>query len=141
MTGRRTWWRRPRRRRRSRCLGGAAHWGPSAWGVYLHVDDPTGAVRVHAHSPTWRSRVRRGCRSGPTDPRAQPHHRAAMASGVGGAGRLPPGWSMDVTAIDIVEMDDLTGWRTVERFVLATPTTCQDGDASRASPRASESAQ
>ena len=25
-------------------LGRAAHWGKSAWGVYLHVDDPAGAI-------------------------------------------------------------------------------------------------
>jgi hypothetical protein len=28
------------------------------------------------------------------------------------------GWDVELTAVDIVEMDALTGWRTVERFDL-----------------------
>ena len=38
------------------------------------------------------------------------------------------GWDVDIGAIDVIELDEATGWRTIERFALAAPATCEDGD-------------
>jgi 2'-5' RNA ligase len=104
-------------------LGRAAHWGKSAWGVYLHVDDPAGAIDAvqarlaELEEERW---ARVAFRSHVTlvHSRTTPPATAAAAWEV--LETFDPGWAVDVTALDIVEMDEATGWRTVERFELAT---------------------
>jgi len=104
-------------------LGRAAHWGKSAWGVYLHVDDAAGEVAAvqarlaELEEQRWarvafRSHVTL-VHSRTTPPTIAEQAWTALAD-------FDPGWPVDVTAIDIVEMEETTGWRTVERFELAT---------------------
>jgi 2'-5' RNA ligase len=104
-------------------LGSAAHWGQSAWGVYLPVDDPAGAIDgvqaqlVEVEAARWarvpfRSHVT--LVHSRTTPPATAEQAWATLDG------FDPGWPVDVTALDIVEMDEATGWRTVERVELAT---------------------
>jgi 2'-5' RNA ligase len=104
-------------------LGAAAHWGKSAWGVYLHVDDPHGVVdAVQAQLASleearwarvpYRSHVTL-VHSRTTPPETAAEAWAALES-------FDPGWEIDVGAIDIVEMEEATGWCSVERFELAT---------------------
>jgi 2'-5' RNA ligase len=104
-------------------LGRAAHWGKSAWGVYLHVDDPAGAVDAvqaqlaELEEERW---ARVAFRSHVTlvHSRTTPAEIAAEAWEV--LESFDPGWEVAVDAIDIVEMDEATGWRSVARFELAT---------------------
>jgi len=103
-------------------LGRTAHWGKSAWGVYLHIDDPAGAiVAVQARlaeleQERW-ARVPFRAHVTLVHSRTTAPELAAQAWAELEA--FDPGWPMDVTALDIVEMDEATGWRTVERFELA----------------------
>ncbi len=104
-------------------LGRAAHWGKSAWGVYLHVDDPAGAIDAvqaqlaEVEEARW-ARVPFRAHVTLVHSRTTPPETAAAAWAALEA--FDPGWAVDVTAIDIVEMEEATGWRTVERFELAT---------------------
>ncbi len=104
-------------------LGRAAHWGQSAWGVYLHVDDPAGAIDAvqaqlaEVEEARW-ARVPFRSHVTLVHSRTTPPGRRRAAWEVLEA--FDPGWAVDVTAIDIVEMEDATGWRSVERFELAS---------------------
>jgi 2'-5' RNA ligase len=103
-------------------LGRADRWGPSAWGVYLHVDDPTGAVAAlqaqlaEVEEPRW---ARVPFRAHVTLVHSRTTEAAMAEQAWAALDGFAPGWSVDVAAIDIVELDDPTGWRTVERFELA----------------------
>ena len=104
-------------------LGRAAHWGKSAWGVYLHVDDPAGAIDAvqarlaEVEEERW-ARVPFRAHVTLVHSRTTPPELAAEAWAA--LEDFDPGWAVDVTALDIVEMEELTGWRTVERVELAT---------------------
>jgi 2'-5' RNA ligase len=102
-------------------LTDTAHWGQSAHGVYLHVDDPAGGVAaLHAQladleEPRWaRVTFRAHCtlvHSRTTEPTVAARAWAELDG-------FHAGWDVGIDAVDIVEMDELTGWRTVERFEL-----------------------
>lgn len=102
-------------------LTDAAHWGKTAYGVYLHVEDPTGGVTsLHAQlapleEPRWaRVPFRAHCtlvHSRTTEPTVAARAWAELDG-------FSAGWDVELTAVDIVEMDARTGWRTVERFDL-----------------------
>lgn len=104
------------------------HWGRSAHGVYLHVDDPTGGIgSLHAQlvaleEPRWaRVQFRPHCtlvHSRTTPPDIAAEAWAALDG-------LDACWDVDVAAIDVIELDEATGWRTGERFALA-PTLVAD---------------
>ena len=101
----------------------SAHWGQAAYGVYLHVEDPSGGIAsLHAHladleEPRWgRVTFRAHCtlvHSRTTAPTVAARAWAELEG-------FDAGWDVEVGAIDIIEMDEATGWRTVERFELAT---------------------
>lgn len=109
-------------------LAGTGHWGRSAFGVYLDVDDPTGGVAaLHSHlaeleDPRWaRVRFRAHCtlvHSRTTPPDVAAEAWAALEHFAGG-------WDVEVAAVDIVELDEASGWTVVERFAL-TPTLVTD---------------
>ena len=105
-------------------LGRAAHWGKSAWGVYLHVDDPAGAIDAvqarlaEVEEARWARVPFRAHVTLVHSRTTPPEHRRPRRGPT--SRRFDPGWAVDVTAIDIVEMEEATGWRTVERFELAT---------------------
>ena len=102
-------------------LTDAAHWGKTAYGVYLHVDDPTGGVSsLHARLAALEERrwasvpFRAHC--------TLVHSRTTEATVAARAWAeldgFSAGWDVELGAVDIVEMDERTGWRTVERFDL-----------------------
>lgn len=102
-------------------LTDTAHWGQTAYGVYLHVDDPTsGLTSLHARlarleEPRWaRVPFRAHC--------TLAHSRTTEATVAARAWAeldgFCAGWDVALDAVDIVEMDELTGWRTVERHTL-----------------------
>jgi 2'-5' RNA ligase len=101
-------------------LAHADRWGPSAYGIYLHIEDPTGGLAaLHGHlaaleQPAW-SRV--PFRSHVT----LVHSRTVDAATADRAWHALDGfradWSVDVGAIDVIELDE-PGWRTVERWEL-----------------------
>ena len=109
-------------------LAGTGHWGRSAFGVYLDVEDTTGGVlSLHeqladVEDPRW-ARVPFRAHCTLVHSRTTPPEVAAEAWATldGFAG----GWDVDVAAIDIIELDEATGWTTVERFELA-PTLVTD---------------
>jgi 2'-5' RNA ligase len=104
-------------------LGRAAHWGKSAWGVYLHVDDPDGAIdAVQARLAELEEARWAGVpfRSHVTLVHSRTTLPATAAQAWAELEAFDPGWPVDVTALDIVEMEEATGWRTVERVELAT---------------------
>jgi 2'-5' RNA ligase len=102
-------------------LTDAAHWGRSPVGVYLHVDDPADDVTsLHAHmahleEPRWaRVAFRAHCtlvHSRTTEPTVAARAWAELDG-------FHAGWDVELGAVDIIEMDEPTGWRTVERFEL-----------------------
>jgi 2'-5' RNA ligase len=102
-------------------LGAAATWGPAAWGIYLHVDDPTGGVTslqaqlAPIESPRW-SRVPYRAHvtlvhSRTTPPTVAEEAWATLAG-------FDPGWEVTVDAVDVIELAE-PAWRTVERYALA----------------------
>jgi 2'-5' RNA ligase len=103
-------------------LGRADRWGPSAWGIYLHIDDLTGGV-ASLHSQlasleetrwaraTFRAHVTL-VHSRTTEPAIAEEAWAELDG-------FDPGWDVEIGAIDVVELDDAVGWSTVERFELA----------------------
>lgn len=103
-------------------LTDAARWGETAYGVYLHVEDRTGAVTslheqlAHLEEPRWaRVPFRAHCtlvHGRTTEPTVAARAWAELDG-------FSAGWDAELGAVDIVEMDELTGWRTVERFDLA----------------------
>lgn len=105
-----------------------AHWGRAAHGVYLHVDDPQGHVTslyeqlAALEEPRWaRVPFRAHCtlvHSRTTEP-------AVAARAWDELERFDAGWDVDVVAVDIVEMDEATGWHPVEQYAL-TPTLVTD---------------
>jgi 2'-5' RNA ligase len=102
-------------------LGRADRWGPSAWGVYLRVDDATGGITaLHAglaalEEPRWGSVPFRAhvtlVHSRTTAPAVAEQAWAALDG-------FDPNWSFEVGAIDLVELEE-PGWHTVQRFALA----------------------
>jgi 2'-5' RNA ligase len=99
-----------------------AHWGRSAYGVYLHVDDPTGGVTaLHGQladleEPRW-ARVAFRAHCTLVHSRTTPATVAARAwAELEG---FDAGWDVELGAVDIIEMVEATGWHTVERFALA----------------------
>ena len=109
-------------------LAGTGHWGRSAFGVYLEVDDPTGGVAsLHAQlapleEPRW-ARVPFRAHCTLVHSRTTPPELAAQAWAAldGFAG----GWDVEVEGIDIIELDEATGWTVVGRLALA-PTLVAD---------------
>jgi 2'-5' RNA ligase len=104
-------------------LGRAAHWGQSAWGVYLHVDDPAGeidAVQARLAEVEEARWARVPFRSHVTLVHSRTTAPALAEQAWAALEGFDPGWAFDVTALDIVEMDEATGWRAVGRFELAT---------------------
>jgi 2'-5' RNA ligase len=105
-----------------------AHWGRSAHGVYLHVEDPTDGVGTlhrelaHLEEPRWaRVAFRAHCtlvHSRTTEPTVAARAWAELDG-------FHAGWDVELAAVDVIEMDDVTGWRTVERSWLA-PTLVAD---------------
>jgi len=105
-------------------LTDTAHWGESAFGVYLHVDDPTGGVMslhkqlADLEEPRWaRVSFRAHCtlvHSRTTAPTVAARAWAELDG-------FHAGWDVAIAAVDIVELDEATGWRTVERFALRHP--------------------
>ena len=105
-------------------LTGTDHWGRAAHGVYLHVADPTGGIAsLHSRlagleAPRWaRVSFRAHC--------TLVHSRTTEATVAARAWAelegYHAGWDVDVAAVDIIEMDEATGWCSVEQFTL-TPT-------------------
>jgi 2'-5' RNA ligase len=98
----------------------ADRWGPSRFGIYLHVDDPAGGIAaLHRHvadleSPAWaratfRPHVTLVHGRTVTDVEAE-----AAWSALDG---FTASWDVDIAAIDIVELVE-PRWRTVERHEL-----------------------
>jgi 2'-5' RNA ligase len=104
-------------------LTDTAHWGRSAYGVYLHVDDPTGGIGAlhrelaHLEEPRWaRVAFRAHCtlvHSRTTEPTVAARAWAELDG-------FHAGWDVELAALDVIEMDDVTGWRTVERWALTS---------------------
>ena len=75
---------------------------------------PAASPRCTRTWPSWRSRAGRGSRSGPTarsSTAARRRRRSPPGRGPSSTG-FHAGWDVDVAAIDIIEMDEATGWRT-----------------------------
>ena len=100
------------------------HWGRAAHGVYLHVEDPGGGIAaLHARlavleEPRW---ARVAFRAHCTLVHSRTTESTVAARAWAELEGYHAGWGVEVPAIDIIEMDDATGWRSVEQFVL-TPT-------------------
>ena len=97
-------------------------WTRAANGVYLDVDDPTGGIEaLHARlsaleTPAW---ARAGFRPHVTvvhgrtvDPELADSAWAALCE-------VTFGWTIELATIDVVELDELTGWRSVLRLPFA----------------------
>jgi 2'-5' RNA ligase len=102
-------------------LGPSATWGKAAWGVYLHVDDPTGTVTslqaqlASLEDPRW-ARVPYRAHVTLVHSRTTP---AAVAEEAWAAlDGFEPAWEVEVEAIDVVELAE-PAWRTVERYSLS----------------------
>jgi 2'-5' RNA ligase len=103
-------------------LTAAAHWGQAAYGVYLGVEDPTGGIAAlqaqlaALEEPRWaRVPFRAHCtlvHSRTTEPTIAARAWAELDGFVAG-------WDVELAAIDVIELDDRAGWRTVERYDLA----------------------
>jgi len=102
-------------------LTDSAHWGRSAHGVYLHVADPTaGLASLHARladleEPRW---ARVDFRAHCTLVHSRTTEATVAARAWAELDGFHAGWDLDVAAVDVIEMDELTGWRTVERLEL-----------------------
>lgn len=102
-------------------LSTTAHWGRAAHGVYLHVDDQRGDVTslyeqlAALEEPRWASvPFRAHCtlvHSRTTEPAVAARAWAELEG-------FHAGWDVDVAALDIIELDEATGWHPVERFAL-----------------------
>jgi 2'-5' RNA ligase len=102
-------------------LGRADRWGPAAWGIYLHVDEPSGGVTsLHAQlapleEPRWARATFRAhvtlVHGRTTEAEVAERAWAELAG-------FDPGWDVEIGAIDIVELRE-PAWHTVERFELA----------------------
>ena len=101
-------------------LGRVDRWGPSAWGIYLHVDDASGGVAsLHAQlasleEPRW---ARATFRAHVTLVHGRTVESAAAEQAWAELDGFDPGWVVEIGAIDIVELRE-PAWRTVERFEL-----------------------
>jgi 2'-5' RNA ligase len=102
-------------------LGRADRWGPSAWGIYLHVDDPAGNVGslhqqlVSLEEQRW---ARATFRAHVTLVHSRTVDAAAAERAWAELDGFEPGWVAEIGAIDIVELRE-PAWHTVERFELA----------------------
>ena len=98
----------------------ADRWGPSAYGIYLHVDDPTGTVPAMQsrlaglEHPSWaRVPFRAHCtlvHGRTVDPALAEEAWSALAS-------FEAGLELELSSVDIIELEE-PAWRTVERFEL-----------------------
>jgi 2'-5' RNA ligase len=101
-------------------LGRADRWGPSAWGIYLHVDDPGGGIAsLHAQlasleEPRW---ARATFRAHVTLVHSRTTASTAADEAWAELDGFDPGWNVEIGAIDIVELRE-PAWHTVERFEL-----------------------
>ena len=121
--------RRPRRPPRSRSASPAPATGagrPSAC-TSTSTTRRGPCSRCTRNWPTWRSR---GWARVPFRPHCTLVHSRTTAPGVAGEAwaaldAFAGGWDVEVTAIDIIELDEATGWTTVERCALS-PTLVTD---------------
>jgi 2'-5' RNA ligase len=109
-------------------LGRADRWGPSAWGIYLHVDDPLGAIAsmqsrlAVLEEPRW---ARVAFRSHVTLVHSRTTEPAVAERAWAALDGFDPGWPVEVRALDVIELEE-PGWHTVERFELV-PAAPPDG--------------
>jgi 2'-5' RNA ligase len=102
-------------------LGRADRWGPSAWGIYLHVDDASGAVTsLHQQlalleEPRW---ARATFRAHVTVVHSRTTEAGVAEQAWAELDGFDPGWEVEIGAIDIIELNEPV-WHTVERFELA----------------------
>jgi 2'-5' RNA ligase len=102
-------------------LGRADRWGPSAWGIYLHVDDPSGGVTslhqqlASLEEPRW---ARATFRAHVTVVHSRTTEASVAEQAWAELDGFDPGWEVEIGAIDIVELRE-PAWHTVERFELA----------------------
>ncbi len=102
-------------------LGRADRWGPSAWGIYLHVDDPSAEIAsLHAQlapleEPRW---ARAAFRAHVTLVHGRTTEPGAAEQAWAELDGFDPGWAVEVGAIDLVELRE-PAWHTVERSELA----------------------
>jgi 2'-5' RNA ligase len=102
-------------------LGPGATWGKAAWGVYLHVDDPTGTVTsLHAQLASLEDSrwARVPYRAHVTLVHSRTTPAAIAAEAWAALDGFDPAWDAEVEAIDVVELVE-PAWRTVERYSLA----------------------
>ena len=98
----------------------ADRWGPSRYGIYLHVDDHAGGVaELHGQladleAPAWASVTFRPHVTLVHGRTVTEDDAEAAWSALDG---FVAGWDVDVAAIDIVELIE-PRWRTVERYEL-----------------------
>lgn len=96
-------------------------WGPARYGVYLGVEDPTGCVtELHSRlaaleAPGW---LRAGFRPHVT----LVHGRTVDPQLAEPAWATLDGWRADwpveIAAVDVIELDEHTGWHRRQRFAL-----------------------
>jgi 2'-5' RNA ligase len=110
-------------------------WSRAANGVYLDIDDPTGAIEaLHARlsaleSPAW---ARAGFHPHVTlvhgrtvDPNLAEPAWSALCDATFG-------WTVYLSTLDVIELDEATGWSSVLRLPLADdPATSQGRAAAR----------
>ena len=110
-------------------LTGTDHWGRSAHGVYLHIDDPSGGIAglqaqlADLEDARWaRVPFRAHC--------TLVHSRTTEATVAARAWAeledFHAGWDVDVSSVDIIEMDEATGWCSIEQFALTRATLVAD---------------
>lgn len=102
-------------------LTDTAHWGQSAYGVYLHVVDVEGGVSsLHSQlarfeDPRW---ARVSYRPHVTLVHSRTTEPAVAAAAWAVLEGFHAGWEVAVTTIDVIELD-ASGWRTVGCVELA----------------------
>jgi 2'-5' RNA ligase len=101
-------------------LGRADRWGPSTWGIYLHVEDPTGGI-ASLHRQLASLEEPRWARA-PFRPHVTLVHGRTTAAVVAEQAwseldGFDPGWDVEIREIDVVELRE-PAWHTVERFEL-----------------------
>lgn len=98
----------------------ADRWGPSRYGVFLHVDDHAGGIAAlhrqvaDLEAPAWARVAYR--------PHVTLVHGRTVTEGQADAAwsaldGFEAGWEVDVAGVDLVELVE-PRWRTIERFEL-----------------------